>query len=155
MKRLLALMGAVLAACSIAGCGGDSANGGGSTATTARPAAAEASGATWSGLQTTHAKFLGAKCDTQSPELASCIALQRAMISSFKRDANELPGSKARADLLGTIDRYYANYEKFSDGYCELDQQGVAKADCLTAALGLDLTHDTIALIVNREAAVK
>lgn len=75
------------------------------------------------------------------------------MISSFKRDATELPRSGARSDLLGTIDRYYTNYEKFSDGYCELEQQGPAKGNCLAASLGLGLTYDTIVLIVNREAA--
>lgn len=151
MKRWTLVLG-LIAALSVAGCG----NGGGGDAADPQPttttSTAEVSGMSWSDLQSGHSKFLSAKCDSQAPDVASCIALQRAMISSFKRDATDLPQSEARSDLLGTIDRYYTNYEKFSDGYCELDPQGLAKPDCIAAAQGLDLSHGTIASIVNREA---
>lgn len=79
----------------------------------------------------------------------TCIGLQDAEIDSFQRDAQGLPLSKSRADLLSTIDQYKNNYQQFNDAYCPLDK---TKVDCIAPSFGLGTTFDTLGTIVNREA---
>lgn len=126
------------------------------TATSAAKASVEETGAVnWKYLQSEYSKFLGMDCgsDSQSSSYVVCLGLQNAGIKSFARDAEELPKSKARSDVLGAIDRYKENHDKYTDARCEMSR--TQSAGCITASLGMSLTYDTIVAIVNREAAAQ
>lgn len=117
---------------------------------------AQAAGVTWKYLQTEYSQFLGMDCgsDGTSPDFATCVGLRNAMIDSFVRDAEELPTSKARSDVLTAAERLQDHYDDWTDGYCEMEPPTPAEAgNCIVAASGLNTSHEIIAMVVNREAA--
>ncbi|PBC37947.1 hypothetical protein CJ178_28435 [Rhodococcus sp. ACPA4] len=125
------------------------------TATSAAMASVAETGVTnWKYLQSEYSKFLGLNCgNLNAAYQATCLGLQNAGIDSFARDAEELPKSKARSDVLGAIERYKENHDTYTDARCEMSR--TQSAGCITASLGMSLTYDSIVSIVNREAAAQ
>lgn len=127
------------------------------TATSAAMASvAETGVVNWKYLQSEYSKFLGLNCgnlDATSEYLTPCLLLRNAGIESFARDAEELPKSKARSDVLGAIERYKEDHDTYTNARCEMS--GAKSAGCITASLGMSLTYDSIVSIVNREAAAQ
>ncbi|PBI94201.1 hypothetical protein BKP42_48910 [Rhodococcus erythropolis] len=126
------------------------------TATSAAKASVAETGViNWKYLQSEYSKFLGMDCgnDSKASSYVVCLGLQNAGIDSFARDAEELPKSKARSDLLGSIDSYKDDHDKYTDARCEMSRK--PSAGCITASLGMSLAYNTIVVIVSREAAAQ
>jgi len=152
MRTRVVAVAAILAAAvvPISACGGNDHPPEAKTVTVTASPAAE-SGVTWKYLQTEYGGYLARKCDDQAdnPTYNACIGLQYAGLDSFEKDAKTLPPSKARSDLLSSIDRWRNNYQKFSDATCQLNRK---KLDCIAPDYGIS-NFDLFGTIVNREAA--
>lgn len=113
--------------------------------------AATETGVTWKYLQTEYAGLLNsANCDTKSSLVATCQGLRTAQVESFQRDATELAPSKARSDLLGTIEDYLSDDKEFDSAMC------LAKAgdvSCTITMTTMNISSDLMKTIVDREAA--
>lgn len=146
-----------LAAIAASACGGSSESSKPSTVTvTAQPTTTAQAGADWKYLKTQYAAVLGRDCGSNAaPDgvWAACAGLQNADMDSFYRDAQTLPTSKDRADLLKAIEDYKRDYGIWKQNMCTQSASATpGTASCITVPLQMSWERDTMVNLVNRNA---
>lgn len=126
------------------------------TATAPQTAPVQA-GADWKYLKTQYSDLLNRECDAKeySTDLyAACVGLQNVDMESFYRDAQTLPMSKDRADLLGEVEDFQRDYAKWQDNTCGAGDTSdtIRNVECITLPLQMEWEHDIMVRIVNRNA---
>ncbi|MBY0290148.1 MAG: hypothetical protein K2X52_23840 [Mycobacteriaceae bacterium] len=145
-----------MAVATIAACGGDSEGATTSTVTVA-PTTTVQTGADWKYLQTQYSALLSRECGEDADPggvWRACVGLQHVDMESLYRDAQTLPMSKARTDLLRAIEEFQEDYDKWTENMCGMgDSSDVAKnVECQLLPLQMSFRHETVRGIINNNA---
>lgn len=133
----------------IAACAGDDAPAPETVTVTASSAAESA--VTWRYLQTEYGQFLTQSCtasELDDDDYGICIIKQKDGVESFAIDAELLPISPARADLLSSVNTFTESYESYINNGCKSGE-----FDCLGHYAGMAQGFADLGRIVNRESA--
>lgn len=139
----------------VGACGTDAPQPEAETVTVSASPAAQ-SGVTWKYLQTEYGDFLSRTCEfpKSAPDprtdYSICTIQQSDGIASFKIDVLTLPASKARADVLSSIDQFTESRKAYFDNNCENPDENFT---CLGEYAGLSQGFVDLGRIVKREAA--
>lgn len=147
--RLLVPAVCLLISSVVVACGSDSATAPETVTVSASPTAEAA--VTWKYLQSGYGDFLAQSCS--GPELGDadygiCIIKQMDGIEPFAIDAEQLPVSPARAELLSSVNTFTESYENYIGKGCKSGD-----FDCLGHYAGMAQGFAELGRIVNREAA--
>lgn len=145
------------AAIAASACGASSESSKPSTVTvTAQPTTTAQAGADWKYLKTQYAALLSRDCGSDAAAdgvWAACVGLQYVDMDSFYRDAQSLPMSKDRADLLKAIEDYKRDYGIWQQKMCTQSASATPEtAQCITVPLQMSFEHDLMVRLVNRNA---
>jgi hypothetical protein len=134
-------------------CGGGSQSHKTSTVTqTVQPTTTAQAGADWKYLKTQYSALLGRACGSNVDPggmWAACVGMQNVDMDSFYRDAQTLPMSKDRADLLKQIEDFKQYYEAWFRNGC-VDSKTSIK--CMNPPLMMDWCHQIMVNLVDRNA---
>jgi chorismate mutase len=144
----------------VGGCGGPSQSAKPSTVTvtaSSQPTTTGRAAADWKYLKTQYAALLNRSCGTQADQAglwAACAGLQNVDIDSFDRDAQTLPLSKDRADLLKEIADFKRDYGIWVNNGCgvTVNSDPMKAAQCDLVPLQISQEHDLMVDIVNQNA---
>lgn len=147
--RLLVPAVCLLFSSVVAACGSDGTPAAETVTVSASPTTKAA--VTWKYLQSGYGDFLAQSCS--GPELGEadysiCITKQKNGIETFAIDAEQLPISPARAELLSSVNTFTESYESYIGNGCKSSD-----FDCLVDYAGMGQGFAELGRIVNREAA--
>lgn len=112
----------------VAGCGSaPGAEAGEAVTTNTTPSTAVREHADWNYLREQYSGMLGRECGSDVDDggvWVTCVGLQNVDMKSFYGDAQTLPMSKARADLLQAIEQFESDFGIWRRQLCSADAPG-------------------------------
>jgi hypothetical protein len=157
MRRQIVRIGVLgITVVAVGACGGGSQSKTSTVTVSVQPTTTAQTAADWKYLKAQYATLLGRNCGTQAAQdgvWAACTGLLNADMDSFYRDAQTLPLSKDRADLLKEIEDFKRDYGLWKQTMC-IDSTNItsANAQCATLPLQMSWEHDIMVKIVNNNA---
>ena len=148
-----------MAIVAVGACGGGGSESAETSTVTVAPTTMVQTGADWKYLQTQYSDLLGRECYSgpdsgKTPLWRACVGLQHNDMESLYRDAQTLPMSKDRVDLLRAIEDFQRDFDKWNDNMCGMgDTSDVARnVSCQLLPLQMSFTYDTVTKIINNNA---